>query len=64
MLSNRDGYYHYPRPDDFQSVCDLINYMVALAYTTFGLTCVQLVVLFLFTAYTLLFLDQEVSCAV
>lgn len=35
--------------------------MVALAYTTFGLTCVQLVVFSGFLIYTLLFLDQEVS---
>ncbi|KAK4051675.1 hypothetical protein OIO90_004625 [Microbotryomycetes sp. JL221] len=55
-----DGFFHYPKPDDFEDVCRLINVDVALAYTTFGLTCVQMVVVYAFALYTLLYLDQEV----
>ncbi|SCZ88323.1 BZ3500_MvSof-1268-A1-R1_Chr10-2g02919 [Microbotryum saponariae] len=55
-----DGYYHFPKPADFDSVCTLINVDVALAYTTFGLTCVQLVVISGIAGYILLYLDQEV----
>lgn len=42
----RDGYYHYPKPSDFQNVCRLINVSVALAYTTFGLCVIQMVVVY------------------
>ncbi|SCV73744.1 BQ2448_6174 [Microbotryum intermedium] len=56
-----DGYYHFPKPADFDSVCTLINVDVALAYTTFGLTCLQLVVISGIAGYILLYLDQEVS---
>ncbi|CAD6926913.1 unnamed protein product [Tilletia controversa] len=54
-----DGYYHYPKPADFQHVCDLINWAVPLAYATFGaqafLFCFELA----FGAYTFLYLDQD-----
>lgn len=54
-----DGYYHYPRPDDYNHVCDLINWAVPLAYATFG---VQVLLWFFETSfglYTFLLLDQE-----
>lgn len=54
-----DGYYHYPKPADFNHVCDLINWAVPLAYATFG---VQVLLWFFETAfglYTFLLLDQE-----
>lgn len=55
-----DGYYHYPKPADFDKVCNLINVSVALAYTTFGLCVIQMVVVYTAAIYILLFLDQEV----
>ncbi|GAA6030319.1 hypothetical protein JCM8097_009045 [Rhodosporidiobolus ruineniae] len=55
-----DGYWHYPKPSDFGEVCDRINWSVALAYTTFGLSCLQMVVVWAFAGYILLYLDQEV----
>ncbi|GAA6021761.1 hypothetical protein JCM11491_007236 [Sporobolomyces phaffii] len=55
-----DGYYHYPKPSDFDNVCNRINYSVALAYTTFGLCALTMSVVWLITIYILLFLDQEV----
>ena len=61
MTDYRDGYYHYPKPSDFDNVCNLINVQVALAYTTFGLAAAQMVVVYIFALYTLLYLDQEVS---
>ena len=61
--AHRDGYFHYPKPDNFDDVCRLINVDVALAWTTFGLTCPQMVVVYFFAMYTLLYLDQEVSSA-
>lgn len=57
---SRDGYYHYPKPSDFDDVCNRINYSVALAYTTFGLCALTMSVVWLITIYILLFLDQEV----
>lgn len=56
----RDGYWHYPKPSDFQDACDRINWSVALAYTTFGLTALQMVVIWAFALYILLYLDQDV----
>lgn len=58
---SRDGYYHYPKPSDFDNVCNLINVQVALAYTTFGLAVFQMCIVFAFAGYTLLYLDQEVG---
>ncbi|GEM10118.1 hypothetical protein Rt10032_c10g4135 [Rhodotorula toruloides] len=55
-----DGYWHYPKPSDFQNACNRINWSVALAYTTFGLTCLQMAVIWGIAGYILLFLDQEV----
>ncbi|BGP41722.1 hypothetical protein JCM10449v2_005713 [Rhodotorula kratochvilovae] len=55
-----DGYWHYPKPSDFQDSCDRINWSVALAYTTFGLTAAQMAVIWLIAIYILLCLDQEV----
>ncbi|KAM0751213.1 hypothetical protein T439DRAFT_347773 [Meredithblackwellia eburnea MCA 4105] len=54
-----DGYYHYPKPSDFNDVCSLTNYTVALAYTTFGLCALQMSIFFLVVFYILLYLDQE-----
>jgi len=54
-----DGYLHYPKPDDFHHVCDLTNWVVPLAYATFGM---QVLLWFFETAfglYTFLYLDQE-----
>ncbi|GAA6002599.1 MARVEL domain-containing protein [Rhodotorula paludigena] len=55
-----DGYWHYPKPSDFQDACDRINWSVALAYTTFGLTALQMVIIWAFALYILLYLDQDV----
>ncbi|GAA5918508.1 hypothetical protein JCM5296_001405 [Sporobolomyces johnsonii] len=55
-----DGYYHYPKPSDFDNVCDRINYSVALAYTTFGLCAAQMAIVWTIAIYLLLFLDQEI----
>ncbi|KAI5479995.1 hypothetical protein MNV49_002285 [Pseudohyphozyma bogoriensis] len=54
-----DGYWHYPKPSDFGHVCNLINVDVALAYTTFGLAALQMVVFYTWAIYVLLYLDQE-----
>ncbi|GAA5952577.1 hypothetical protein JCM21900_003422 [Sporobolomyces salmonicolor] len=55
-----DGYYHYPKPSDFDDVCNRINYSVALAYTTFGLCAAQMAIVWAIALYILLFLDQEI----
>ncbi|KAL8287209.1 hypothetical protein RQP46_003661 [Phenoliferia psychrophenolica] len=55
-----DGYYHYPKPSDFDDVCNLINVSVALSYTTFGLCALQMALIWTIAVYILLFLDQEV----
>ncbi|GAA5889292.1 hypothetical protein JCM8208_007831 [Rhodotorula glutinis] len=55
-----DGYWHYAKPSDFNDVCDRINWSVALAYTTFGLTAAQMAVMWLLATYILLCLDQDV----
>ncbi|KAK0553205.1 hypothetical protein OC846_000028 [Tilletia horrida] len=54
-----DGYYHYPKPADFQHVCDLINWAVPLAYATFGMQTFLWVFEVAFGAYTFLYLDQD-----
>ncbi|KEI37333.1 uncharacterized protein L969DRAFT_96413 [Mixia osmundae IAM 14324] len=55
-----DGYYHYPKPSDFNHVCKLINITVALGYTTFGLATLTFFTVLFFAVYILLHLDQEV----
>lgn len=54
-----DGYYHYPKPDDFNHVCDLTNYVVPLAYAAFGVQTLLFVFELTFGLYTFMFLDQE-----
>ncbi|PWN44092.1 hypothetical protein IE81DRAFT_272012, partial [Ceraceosorus guamensis] len=54
-----DGYLHYPKPADFEHVCDLTNWTVPLAYATFGVQTLLFVVEALFGLYTFLYLDQE-----
>lgn len=55
-----DGYYHYPKPSDWNHACDLLNWTVPLAYATFGLEAGLLGFELLFTSYIFLFIDQEV----
>jgi hypothetical protein len=54
-----DGYLHYPRPDDFEHVCDLTNWTVPLAYATFGMQVLLWFFEMCFGIYTFLYLDQE-----
>lgn len=54
-----DGYLHYQKPDDFQHVCDLTNWVVPLAYATFGVQALLFALELLFGLYTFLYLDQE-----
>lgn len=54
-----DGYFHYPKPADFMHVCDLTNWVVPLAYATFGVQVLLFVFEFVFGMYTFLYLDQE-----
>lgn len=61
--TRRDGYWHYPKPSDFQDACDRINWSVALAYTTFGLTALQMALVWLIAIYILLCLDQDVRAS-
>lgn len=54
-----DGYWHYPKPANFEHVCDLINYAVGFAYATFGVQVLLWVVETMYGVYIFLFLDQE-----
>lgn len=54
-----NGYYHYPKPSDWNHVCDLINWVVPLAYTTFGIQAGFMAFEGFFTSYIFLFIDQE-----
>ncbi|EPQ30729.1 uncharacterized protein PFL1_01630 [Pseudozyma flocculosa PF-1] len=54
-----DGYLHYPKPDDFSHACDLINYVVPLAYATFGVQVLLWAIETVVGLYIFLFLDQE-----
>ena len=31
-----DGYYHYKKPDDWNHLCDMVNWLVGMSYATFG----------------------------
>ncbi|WFD36111.1 thymidylate synthase [Malassezia cuniculi] len=55
-----DGYYHYERPADFDHLCDLINWVVPLAYATFGVQAAFFGFELLFSIYIFLFIDQDV----
>ncbi|WFD42450.1 hypothetical protein MPSI1_001095 [Malassezia psittaci] len=54
-----DGYYHYTKPSDWNHVCNLINYIVPLAYATFGVQAAFMAVEGLFAMYLFLFVDQD-----
>ncbi|PWN88441.1 hypothetical protein FA10DRAFT_272832 [Acaromyces ingoldii] len=54
-----DGYFHYPKPADFNHVCDLTNLVVPFNYAAFGVQTLLFVFEALFGLYTFLYLDQE-----
>ncbi|KDN52344.1 hypothetical protein K437DRAFT_266706 [Tilletiaria anomala UBC 951] len=54
-----DGYFHYPKPMDFQHVCYLRQLIVALAFATFGVQVFLWASEMLIALYIFLFLDQE-----
>ncbi|WFD02711.1 hypothetical protein MOBT1_001395 [Malassezia obtusa] len=54
-----NGYYHYPKPKDWNHVCDMINWVVPLAYATFGVQAGLLGFVGFFLCYIFLFLDQD-----
>jgi len=54
-----DGYYHYPKPSDFNHVCDLINATVNMGYATFGCVALSWFVVTSTAIYILLYLDQD-----
>lgn len=54
-----DGYFHQTKPADFNHVCDLINYVVPVAYAAFGVQTLLFVFELMFGLYTFLYLDQE-----
>ncbi|WFD31437.1 hypothetical protein MSPP1_002472 [Malassezia sp. CBS 17886] len=55
-----NGFYHYPKPGDWNRVCDEINWVVPLAYTTFGCQAGFFAFELFVTTYMFLFLDQDV----
>lgn len=54
-----DSYWHYEKPEDFNHVCDLINYAVGFAYATFGVQAFLFVIETFYGLYIFLLLDQE-----
>ncbi|KAI3626138.1 hypothetical protein CBS9595_001499 [Malassezia furfur] len=54
-----DGYYHYPKPADWGHACDLINWVVPLAYATFGIQAGFMAIELFFATYLFLFIDQD-----
>lgn len=55
-----NSYYHWKRPSDWGHLCDLINWVVPLAYATFGLQAGFMGFELLFSAYIFFFIDQDV----
>ncbi|PKI84878.1 hypothetical protein MVES1_001372 [Malassezia vespertilionis] len=54
-----DGYYHDPKPQDWGHLCDIINWVVPLAYTTFGVQAAFLGFECIMLSYMFLFIDQD-----
>lgn len=55
-----DGYYHYPKPSDWNHLCDIINWIVPMAYATFGIQAAFFGFEVLMLTYMFLFVDQDV----
>lgn len=54
-----DGYYHYKKPDDWNHLCDMVNWLVGMSYATFGVQAGFLAFDVLMGAYIFMFLDQD-----
>lgn len=54
-----NGYYHYPKPSNWNHLCDMINWVVGMAYATFGIQAAFLAFDLLVGAYIFMFLDQD-----
>lgn len=54
-----DGYYHYKKPDDWNHLCDMVNWLVGMSYATFGVQAGFLAFDLLMGAYIFMFLDQD-----
>ncbi|KAL4401870.1 hypothetical protein ACI68E_001521 [Malassezia pachydermatis] len=54
-----DGYYHYPKPSNWNHLCDMINWVVGMAYATFGIQVAFFAFDLFMVAYMFLFVDQD-----
>ena len=54
-----DGYYYYPKPSNWNHLCDMVNWLVALCYTTFGLQAGFFAAELFVITYIFLFIDQD-----
>lgn len=54
-----DGYYHYPKPSDWNHACDMINWVVPMGYATFGVQVALFSFVLFMLMYMFLFLDQD-----
>ncbi|EST09177.1 hypothetical protein PSEUBRA_001128 [Kalmanozyma brasiliensis GHG001] len=54
-----DGYWHYEKPANFNTSCQLLNICTGFAYATFGVQVFLFVIEFLYGMYIFLLLDQE-----
>lgn len=54
-----NGYYHWPQPRDWNHLCDMVNWIVGMAYATFGIQVGFLAFDSLVATYMFLFVDQD-----
>ena len=54
-----DGYYHYKKPDDWNHLCDMVNWVVGMSYATFGVQAGFLAFDLFMAAFIFMFLDQD-----
>lgn len=54
-----NGYYHYKKPDDWDHLCDMVNWVVGMAYATFGIQAAFLAFDLLVGLYLFMFVDQD-----
>lgn len=54
-----DGYYHWPKPADWGHLCDMVNWVVGMAYATFGIQVAFLAFDLFMAMYMFMFVDQD-----
>lgn len=54
-----DGYYHWPKPSDWGHLCDMVNWVVGMAYATFGIQVAFFAFDLFMSMYMFMFVDQD-----